>query len=363
MNQLSLNGYIHNVTAVTQSRNGSSHYFNFLLQVDEARKRRAVCYDDTKHKLLKDYEDSKNPVRILNVKEKPSMFDPAEQHLILGRKSRIEPGSKTDVAFEYDTNTPQEQETPLTTIQGIQKLERNKLLTVKGTITLNADSVRDVIMKDGFLVPMLNRCTITDNSATIRLTLWGDLIQQVTNHSSYSITQVRIKTFDNAKYLTTTPSTTITPIEEHFTPPSAQLFQSLFDTETIFVDNIRLAEAFKTWLSCSKCQNLLTEEASEKETTIIKCPNCNAVQPLSSCATSASVRIGIRDSKYELVWLKAFTPIIQQILNYTSSDVTLNASEEDVYRQLFKVQNLTVSYSNTSNVIKEVHFQQTTDTN
>ena len=114
MNQLSLKGYIHNVTAITQSRNGSSYYFNFLLKVDEAQKRRAVCYDDTKHKLLKEYEDSKNPTRILNVKEKPSMFDPAGQHLILERKSRIERGRKTDVAFEYDTNTPQQQETPHT---------------------------------------------------------------------------------------------------------------------------------------------------------------------------------------------------------------------------------------------------------
>lgn len=97
------------------------------------------------------------------------------------------------------------------------------------------------------------------------------------------------------------------------------------------------------------------------ETNIIKCPNCSAVQPVSSCTTSASVRIAVRDTAYELIWLKAFTRVLQQILQLPPSQVNLHSSEEDVYRQLFNVKNFTVYYSNTSNIIKEIKFESTTD--
>lgn len=355
--QLNLKGYIHNVTAVLQSRNGSTHYFTFLLQINETQKRRAVCYDDCKHKILKNFQESKNPAHILNVKEKPSIFDPEEHHIILGKRSQIESAATTDIPFEYDTSTSQQSETSLTTITEIQTLPENHLTTVKGIITLDADSVREVIMKDGFLVPMLNRCAITDKTGTIRLTLWGDLIREATNHNTYSVTQVRIKSYDNAKYLTTTPSTTLNSLDEHFTPPSNQLFQNLFDTDAIFVDGITLAEAFQTWLSCNKCQHSMAEKPTLTETsTIIKCSNCNAVQPIASCTTSASVRIAIRNSKYELLWLKAFTPVIEEILHHYNPSLTLDASEEEVYQAIFHTKSLTISYSKTSNIIKNIHF-------
>ena len=359
--QLSLKGYVHNVSTVKHSRKGSTQYFNFSLQVNDTRKRKAVCYDPGKQKVLKVYEESSQPVQLLNVSEKPSIFDPSDQHLIVGQKSRIEPAKKTDVLFHYDNSIPKQQEATPITIEHIQNLDDNELVTVKGILTLSKDSVRDVIKKDGFLASMLNRSTITDNTGTIPLTLWGDLIQQVNNHKSYSITHARIKRYDNAKYLTTTPSTTVTPIEENFTPPTKELFDSLFDTKTIFVDEIRLAETLKTWLSCTKCQSLLADEAPNMETNIIKCPNCSAVQPVSSCTTSASVRIAVRDTAYELIWLKAFTRVLQQILQLPPSQVNLHSSEEDVYRQLFNVKNFTVYYSNTSNIIKEIKFESTTD--
>ena len=82
-------------------------------------------------------------------------------------------------------------------------------------------------MKNGFLVPMLDHCSISDNTGTIPLMLWGDLIKQVANKNSYSITHVRVKQYDSAKYLTTTLSTTITPANEHYSPPSNRFFQSV----------------------------------------------------------------------------------------------------------------------------------------
>lgn len=355
MNQLYLKGYVHNVTETTQSRSGSTNYFNFSLQVSDTRKRRAVCYDTTKQNLIAGFQHSRQPISLLNVTEKPSLLDPSERHLILGKKSRIEPVNNDDIQFKYDDTAPPENQTALTTVENVRLLNENQLATVKGILTLRTNSIRDIIMKNGFLVPMLDRCTITDNTGTIPLTLWGDLIKQVANKNSYSITHVRVKQYDSAKYLTTTPSTTITPADEHYSPPSNEFFNSLFDAKTISADRIRLADTFKTWLSCSKCQNLLTEVTSTS-TTVLKCPNCNAFQPASSCDTNASVRIAVRDSKHELLWLKVFTPLLLEMLNHPSTDVNLQSPQEKIYEQLFKLRNITLHCSNTSDIVKSIHF-------
>ena len=337
------------------NKSGLTNYFNFSLQINDARKRRAVCYDTTKQNLLKGYEECRQPVTLINITEKASFLDPSEQHLIVGKRSRIEPLNKGELTFQYDDTALPEKEIALTTIHNVHLLNENDLATVKGILTLEKESTRDVIMKNGLVVPMLNRCSITDNTGTIRLTLWGDLIKQVSNKKSYSISHIRVKQYDSAKYLTTTPSTTITPIDERFPPPTNELFGSMFDNKTIAVHKTSLAESFRSWLSCIKCQSFLAEAASAT-TTILKCPNCNAVQPASSCPTNASVRIAVRDSKHELIWLKAFTPSLQEMLNQSSTDVTIHSSEDSVYEQLFDLRNFTLHYSNTSDIIKSVTF-------
>ena len=357
MNQLRLKGYIHNVTTATQSKSGSSTYFNFSLQVDNTRKRRAVCYDTSKETLLKGYQTSRRPVTIINVTEKPSLLDPSEDHIILGKRSRVEPLNNQQLDFQYDDATPPPEKQPtLTTIEDIHLSNQNEHVTVKGILTLQKESTRQVITKNGFLTPMLNRCTITDHTGTIPLTLWGDLITQVSDKNAYSITHVRMKQYDSAKYLTTTPSTTITTSDEHFPSPTTELFNSMFDAKTISVDKIRLVDTFKTWLSCGKCQNLISETTSA-ETTILKCPNCSASQPASYCPTNASVRIAVRDSNHDLIWLKVFTPILNEMLKQSSEDVTIHSSEDTIYEQLFQLQNFTLHYSNTSNIVKSIDFE------
>ena len=361
MNQLRLKGYVHNVTPTMQSRSGSTNYFKFSLQVSETRKRQAVCYDTNKQSLIADFQDSRKPISLLNITEKPSLLDPSEQHLILGKKSRIESVNNDDIVFQYDDTTPTENQPDLTTVDKVRLLNENQLATVKGILTLSIDSTRDVMMKNGFLVPMLDRCTITDNSGTIPLTLWGDLIKQVANAQSYSITHVRIKQYDSQKYLTTTPSTTITPADEDYSPPTNEYFNSLFEAKTVQIitaDRISLADTFKTWLSCSKCQKLLPEETSALDT-VLKCPNCNAFQPASSCNTNASIRIAVRDDKHDLLWLKVFTPLLLEMLSHSSTDVNLQSPEEKIYEQLFQLRNITFHCSNTSDIVKSIHFDTT----
>ena len=56
--QLQLKGYVHNVSAFSNARKGLLRYFRFNLQVEEGCKRRGVCCDLSKRKVLKSYEEA-----------------------------------------------------------------------------------------------------------------------------------------------------------------------------------------------------------------------------------------------------------------------------------------------------------------
>ena len=188
---------------------------------------------------------------------------------------------------------------------------------------------------------MLTRCTITDDIGTIRLTLWRSAIEEVSNNNSYTITNVRVKSYNSTKYLTTTPSSEITPSDQYFSPPTEQMFNKLFDVETIRVDKIRLADTFKTWLACSKCKKQITDITSS-DITLMECPTCSVVLQCAMIKT--------------MIWLKVFTSVLQKMLLQPSPDVTIQSQEEVIYTQLFQLENFTINYDEHSLIVKDVHF-------
>ena len=114
--------------------------------------------------------------------------------------------------------------------------------------------------------------------------------------------------------------------------------------------------SLKKWLSCWKCRRQLSRFTSTSAT-ILKCSKCNTVQPVSSCTTKASVRIAVRDNKYELIWLKAFTTELEEMLKQPAPDVTLQSCAEEIYEQLFDLRNITLEYSKSCSIINGVFFE------
>ena len=56
---------------------------------------------------------------------------------------------------------------------------------------------------------MKTECVIADHTNTIALTLWEDLIAAVDCGKTYKFMNVKIRSFNDIKYLTTTEGTTI----------------------------------------------------------------------------------------------------------------------------------------------------------
>ena len=150
MNQLRLKGYIHGVSAGKKRRVKTFPSFVFALQVDPSLKWRAVCYDISKHKVLKTFQQSREPVVFHKVTQKPSVRDPSEDDIIVIKRSRVDPANN-DIQFEY-AEPEADPSHQFTTVQDIIRLEENQLKCVKGILTLRPDSVQQIPMKDGYLV-------------------------------------------------------------------------------------------------------------------------------------------------------------------------------------------------------------------
>ena len=187
--------------------------------------------------------------------------------------------------------------------------------------------------------------------------MWGTAIQEVANHKTYSITDVRVKIFNSTKYLTSTPGTTFTIAEESYEPPSEEDFSRLFDAVSNYVPKILLADSYKTWLACVKCGKQVTE-VTTTTASLIKCAICSTVQPLSSCHLKGSVRIQVqRDDNAEPIRLKVFTSTLQTMLEHISSDVTLQSPEEQVFAKLFLLKNFFVDFNEQSLIVEDVRFK------
>ena len=167
-----LKGYVHNVRRA-KSGTGSFRCFHFSLQVSESCKRRIVCYDPRKERVLKGYQDSREPVKLLNFSKRRSGERVLEEDIILSKRSRIESVSNNDILFEYDEGSFQEAERTYKTIETIESLRESEMISVKRCLSLRADCTREVVMKNGSVVTMLGLCAVRDDSGTIRLTLWG----------------------------------------------------------------------------------------------------------------------------------------------------------------------------------------------
>lgn len=355
-NQLRLKGYVHDVRRTSKGGTASSPFLNFSLQVSQSRKRRVVCYDAKKESLLRGYEKARDPIKLVNFSSTRSESG-LDEDVVLSKRSRIELVNNNDITFEYDDHRCPETERRFTSVGTVQSLEAGEQISVKGCLTVRLECAQQVTMKRGSsVVTMLDRCVVTDGSGTIRLTVWGELIQQIANDRCYIIENVVVKQYNSAKFLTTTHSTRITPTEEIFPSASKELFDGIFDVEKVVVEKISFANRFKKWLSCSECGREISEVTS-LSIKIVKCVYCNTAQPVSSCTMKASARIAIRDSNHKLIWLKLLTAELQEMLNQPAPDVTLESSEEDIYEQLFDGRNFTVEYDKMSLVVKGIYFE------
>lgn len=85
-----------------------------------------------KQKLLKEYEESREPVTLLNVTLKRSLQDPSGNDIIVNKRTHIEEANNYDIPYEYD-EILSFTEQHLIFNEDILSLQENRMTSVKET--------------------------------------------------------------------------------------------------------------------------------------------------------------------------------------------------------------------------------------
>ena len=136
-------------------------------------------------------------------------------------------------------------------VKVIQKTEERQKIIVRGSTCFKAE------------------CLISDGTDSIRLELWESAIDKISRGECYHIQNVRVRIFNDIKYLNTNEFTTIdeikdTDVTELESITTALLKDSVIEGEIIGVDMQRT-------LSCPICHTNREEQASSE---MIDCTGC-----------------------------------------------------------------------------------------
>ncbi|KXJ21270.1 ATP-dependent DNA helicase PIF1 [Exaiptasia diaphana] len=202
--------------------------------------------------------------------------------------------------------------------------------------------------KDGLVI--LDKCAITDSStASVKLTLWNDLIDEIHDKSCYVLTNVRVKEYDSKKYITATPNTTAEKSKGTFPEPGPETTSDLFDIHVIQADKVELLDNYKKYFCCRACNKALTEISRKG---VIKC-QCGVLQELEVCPQIAAIRLQVNKGNNELIWLTAFQPVLEHLLEGADDHIHLDADEQVISTFLFgKLKNFTLKYQ--GNIVKDI---------
>ena len=152
-------------------------YFDCLIQTDEETKVRAVCFDPSKRVNLQQAYQQKSPVKICGVKRtsSTSFSDKQEEFKIL-KQAKIMP---TSTDFGYNSTIG----SSLLTVKQAFSADLYKKIDVIAKV-MSKNINKQVIIRNGKRLMKVD-CVIADETDSIKLALWEELIDKVECGRSY----------------------------------------------------------------------------------------------------------------------------------------------------------------------------------
>ena len=95
----------------------------------------------------------------------------------------------------------------MVTINEALEADEYKIVNVTGKIMNKKDQIQ-LVFKNNKQLRKVD-CLIADQTASIKVTLWENAIHAVSSGKTYIFTDLKVRVFDDVKFLDTNPSTTI----------------------------------------------------------------------------------------------------------------------------------------------------------
>ena len=180
---------------------------------------------------------------------------------------------------------------------------------------------------------------------TIKIRLW-DAHCQLVDGSSYTFENLKVREFNGQKFLTTSPSTQASLVNEDFPHPDEH---EVNDLTTITISGFKMVNNFSTWFTCLNCSKHLTDVPTLKTA---KCSHCESIMLLTSCPKLMSVRVAVEDPSKEKqhIWLTAFRDVLLLMIPELGSQC--NPSEDEIVQGLLDLENFQITFDKSANIIR-----------
>lgn len=189
-----------------------------------------------------------------------------------------------------------------------------------------------------------------DSTGAIRLVVWANTIDEITEDSSYRIENVRLRQFTDRegyteKYLSSTPETEVHTCADISTTHTLTLPSSTTSYTTI-VSEIEAIDNVSKYQKCSNCRNKMTTITN----TLSKCTSCDSISLTTKTETTMAVKIRCRSATHEPLHLTVFGDTLTEILD----ENILITDDDELCEKLLQLGSVKIVYSPNTLIVTEI---------
>lgn len=325
-------GYIHNVSAVYNEK-----FFQCQLQGRDESVTRAVCFSPSKRKIFADFQDKKSPIKIKRFKVDTNANT---SDLLMGHDVIVEHYPELDFQRSQIQSS--------TTLLSVKSVRVGQHITVKAKLTNMSKQ-----QKAGDLT--LVNCILLDPTASMKMVLWENFINQVENNRTYIFHNVTVRKdkYNETIYLNTAKYGTEIRLTEDFTEILAV---PLTQDTTQFVSTTVKGEimgivSINSYFSCFKCKKKLEQSTGAA---YLECKNCHMKQKLKPASQHWYAQVMVQFSDEKSLELTLFEEPIKQILAIQNQKSQPTLTRDILTNSLLNLPAVNFTYNTTTKVVLKI---------
>ena len=345
-------GFIQNLSPKKPGRFGCSHY-NFQIQSSEDTAESVIGFGDREYEKLSEFETSRHPVKI-SLRENPK-YD----SLLFNESGQLQKATAFDVNFPFvqlnsEMGTGNASSSKSTEVAALQKASNtdSTYYSVRGTLFLGAADPKQLpSATKGERRVVKEDCIIKDQSGEIAIHIWEPLLTKMKDRVTYAFTHLKVKRFRGEVYMTTSPLTGSTVIDQEIADDAD--IPTLATSVSLSIG--RFEDISMNHFFTCKCNRRIDKSDGSK---CVKCNHCNTFLRSSELQCQLVVDLTFKKGDDE-VTVKAYTDVVSKIMSVAGGNV--NDDESSIAETLFDMENITLTYNLQTMVLQDVQMKEAVD--
>lgn len=286
-------------------------------------------------KEVRNFQQQRAPVAFKDGQLTPSKRNASHMDFSVRKKTKLQP---TVVDFDFDGSF----DSKLAPLSSIASFIPFRQLDVKVKVVSKTEEKQKIIVRDH---PCFKtNCMIFDGTDSIKIELWESAIDKVARGKCYYIQNIKVKIFNDTKYLCTNEYTVIEEIESDTIPDlnlSSESFQDcIIEGKVIGIDINRTP-------SCPLC-NARNDQLPDDE--MIDCRGCESTFLVDQIKTKIVSRLSLQVDQTIIIY-SAFNNALQSFL--VLQDVTTKLADMTDKEHLLKASQVKLLVDQSTKVISQ----------